>query len=54
MNPRKWVVKKHEFQVGEVDQLKLKTIVIHNDRDEEIYMTRSVGFSAADLISVDG
>jgi len=35
MNPRKWV--KHGYQVG--DQLKLKTVVLHDDHDKEIRMT---------------
>jgi len=51
MNSQKWV-KKHESQISEINQLKLKT-VLHNDRDE-IHMTQLVGFSAANLISVDG
>ena len=47
-------MKKHEFQVGEVDQLKLKTVVLHDDCDDKIHMTQPVGFVIADLISVDG
>ena len=43
-NPQKWVVKKHGSQVDELDQLKLKIIVLHDDRDEEIHMTRPIGF----------
>jgi len=38
MNSRKWV-KKRESQVGKLDELKLKTVVLHGDRDGEIYMT---------------
>ena len=49
MNSQKWV-KKHESQISEINQLKLKT-VLHNDRDE-IHMTQSVGFVVADSISV--
>jgi len=40
MNPQKWV-KKHESQVGELDQFKLKTVALHDDRDEEIHMIQS-------------
>jgi len=45
-------VKKRGSQVGELNQLKLKIIVLHDDRDDEIYMTQSVSFVAADLVSV--
>jgi len=51
MNSRKWV-KKHESQVCELDQLKLKTIILCDDHDEEIHMTQPVGYIAAHLISV--
>jgi len=43
-------MKKHEFQVGELNQFKLKTVVLHDDRDKEFHMTQPVGFDAADLI----
>jgi len=42
-------VKKRELQVGELDQLKLKTIDLHGDRDEEVHTTQSIGFIAAKL-----
>ena len=46
-NPRKWVMKKYESQVGELDQkLELKTDVLHGDRVGEIHMPLSVGFVA--------
>ena len=35
---------KHESQVGELNRLKLKAVVLHDDRDEDIHMTQSVGF----------
>ena len=35
MNLQKWI-KDHESQVGEIDQLKLKTAILHDDRGEEI------------------
>jgi len=47
-------VKKHESQVGKLDQLKLKTIILHDDCDDEIHITQPVGFSAADLVSING
>ena len=46
-------MKKHESQVGELDQLKLKIVVFHDDHDEEIHMSQPIGFIATDLISVD-
>ena len=46
-------MKKHGSQVGELDQLKLKTVVLHDDHDDEIHMTQLVRFVATDLISVD-
>ena len=45
-------MKKCESQVGELDQLQLKTAVLHGDQDEEVHMTQSVGFVAAKSISV--
>jgi len=52
MNPRKYV-KKRESQLGDLDQLKLKTVALYSDRDEEIHVTQSVGFVAAESILVD-
>jgi len=46
-NPRKWV-KKRESQVGELDKLKLKTAVLHDDQDGEIHKTRLVVFVASE------
>ena len=46
-------MKKRESQVVMLDKLKLKTIVLHNDCDEEIHMTQPIRFVAANLISVD-
>jgi len=51
-NPQQWVIKKRESQVGELDQLKLK-VVLHDGIDKETYMTQSIEFVAADLVSVD-
>ena len=51
MNPRKWV-KKSESQVGELDQLKLKTVILHDNRDVEVYMTQLDGFIAAKLFQL--
>ena len=50
LNSWKWV-KKHEFPVGELDKLKLKTVILHGDWDEEVHMTQSVGFVAAKSVS---
>ena len=52
-NPQKWVVKNRGSQVGEFDQLKLKTVLLHDDLDKEIHMTQPIGFVPADLISVN-
>ena len=46
-------MKKYGSQVGELDQLNLKTVDLHGHCDDEIHMTQLVGFVAADLISVD-
>jgi len=51
MNPRKWV-KKHEYQVSELDQLKLKTAVLRDNRDSDVHMTQPVGFIAAKSVSI--
>jgi len=52
MNPRKWV-KNHESEVGSLDQLKLKTFFLHDDRNKEIHMTQPIGFVAAESVLVD-
>jgi len=52
MNPRK-CVKKCESQIGELDKLKLKVVVPYEGIGKEIHMTQSVGFVAADSVSVD-
>ena len=46
-------MKKYGSQVGEVDQLKLKTVILRDDCDDKIHMTQPVGLVATDLISVD-
>ena len=46
-NPQKSIMKKRVSQVDELDKLQLKTILLHDDRDEEIHMTQLVGFIAA-------
>ena len=51
LNPRKWV-KKRESQIGELDKLKLKTVILHNGISKEVHMTQSVGFVTADSILV--
>jgi len=52
-NPKKWVVKKRGCQIGELDQLKLKTVVLHDGIGKEIHMTQLVGFVTADLKIID-
>jgi len=46
------VGEKREPQVDELDQLKLKTDVLHRDRDGEVHMTQLIGFVAEKSISV--
>ena len=41
-------MKKHESQVGELDQLKLKTVILNDDHN--VHMTQPVGFVTVDLI----
>jgi len=43
-------MKKHGSQVAELDQLKLKVIILHDDIGKEIHMTQPVGFGPADLV----
>ena len=43
-------MKKHGSQVGKLDQLKLKAIVLHDGIGKEIHMTQTVGFGATDLV----
>ena len=52
-NPQKWVVKKRESQIGDLDQHKLKAIVLHNGIGREIHMTQAVGFVTAYLETTD-
>jgi len=46
VKPRLWG-KKHESQACDHDKLKLKAVVLHDGR-EEIHMTQSDRFAAAD------
>ena len=46
-------MKKCGSQVGELEQLTLKTVILYDDRDGEIHMTQLVGFVVTDLVSVD-
>jgi len=45
-------VKKHESQIGELDNLKLKVVVLHNGIDKEVHMTQPVEVVAANSISI--
>ena len=40
-------MKKHESQVGDLDKLKLKVIVLHNG-SKEVHMTQTVQFVVED------
>jgi len=51
MNLRKWVNKRVP-QVGEVDQLKLKVVVLHDGISKEVHMNQPYVFVVAK--SVDG
>jgi len=46
VKPRSWL-KKHESQACDRDKLKLKAVVLHDDR-EEVHMTQPDRFAAAD------
>ena len=52
-NAQRWVVKKHGSQISELDQLKLKVVVLHDGIGEEIHKTRPIGFVAAVLKTID-
>jgi len=45
-------VKRHESQIGELNHLKLKTVVLHSDQDGEIHITQLVGFVVVKSILV--
>ena len=51
INSRRWE-KKHESSVVDRDKIKLKTVVLLGNRDEEVQMTQSFGFIVAKSISV--
>jgi len=42
-------VKKRESQIGELDKLKLKAVVLYDRIGKEVHMTQPVGFVAANL-----
>jgi len=52
LNLRKWV-KKRESEIGELDKLKLKVIVLYDGIGKEIHMTQLVGFITTGSVSVD-
>ena len=43
---------KRKYQIGEMDKLKLKAVLLHDSSAKEVHMTQSVGFVVADLVSV--
>ena len=45
-------MKKHEFQIGERDNLKLKVVFLHDDIGKEVHMTQPIRFAAEDLVTV--
>jgi len=52
LNPRKWV-KKHESQIAEIDNLKLKVVILHDSIGKKVHITQPVGFVAADFVTAD-
>ena len=42
-------MKKRESQIDELDQLKLKVIILHDGIGKEIHMTQPVGLVVVDL-----
>jgi len=45
-------VKKHASQIGEIDKLKLKAVVLYGGIGKEVHMTQPVGFVATNSVSV--
>ena len=45
-------MKKHESQVGECDELKLKVVVLHDSIGKDVHMTQQVWFAAEDLVQL--
>jgi len=45
-------VKKHASQIGEIDKLKLKAVVLYDGIVKEVHMTQLVDFVIANLVSV--
>ena len=43
---------KHEFQIDELEKLKLKVVALHDSINKEVQMTRPVEFVAAYSIFV--
>ena len=52
-NSQKWVVKKRGSQIDELNQLKLKVVVLHDGIGKEVYMTQPVRFIHVDLKIID-
>ena len=52
VKPRSWL-KKHGSQACDIDKLKLKAVVLHDGR-EEVHMTQSDRFAAADTGTIIG
>jgi len=46
-------MKKCGSQVGELDQLKLKVVILHDGIGKEIYMTQPARYVAGDLKIID-
>ena len=46
-------MKKYGSEVSELDQLKLKIVILHNNHGDEIHMTQLVEFVTANLILID-
>ena len=47
----KWV-KKRESQIGELDKLKLKVVILYDGIDKEVHMTQPVDFFVVDSVLV--
>ena len=39
-------MKKREYQIGQLDKLKLKAVILRNGIGKEVHMTQPVGFVA--------
>jgi len=52
-----WLVKKRGSQVGKLNHLKMKTVVLHGDQNKEVHMNQPFGLllqNRFQLVKLDG